>query len=42
MQNMFKNKGMKPTKKQALVEPKVSNLSIHSGCEYGHHQEQGY
>jgi hypothetical protein len=26
---MFKNKGMKPTKKQALVEPKVSNLSIH-------------
>jgi len=25
MQNMFKNKGVKPTKKQVVVEPKVSN-----------------
>jgi hypothetical protein len=23
MQNMFKNKGVKPTKKQVVVEPKV-------------------
>jgi hypothetical protein len=29
MQNMFKNKGVKPTEKQAMVEPKVSNPSIH-------------
>jgi hypothetical protein len=29
MQNMFKSKGMKPIKKQAMVEPKVSNPSIH-------------
>jgi hypothetical protein len=29
MQNMFKNKGMKPTYKQAMVEPKVSNPSVH-------------
>jgi hypothetical protein len=29
MQNMFKNKGMKPTNKQAVVEPKVSNPLIH-------------
>ncbi len=28
MQNMFKNKGVKPTKKQVLVDPKVSNLSV--------------
>jgi hypothetical protein len=26
---MFKNKGVKPTNKQAVVEPKVSNPSIH-------------
>jgi hypothetical protein len=26
MKNMFKNKGMKPTDKQVVVEPKVSNL----------------
>jgi hypothetical protein len=26
---MFKNKGMKPTKKQVVVEPKVSNPLIH-------------
>jgi hypothetical protein len=25
---MFKNKGVKPTKKQVLVDPKVSNLSV--------------
>ncbi len=29
MQNMFKNKGVKITKKQAMVEPKVANPSIH-------------
>ncbi len=29
MQNMFKNKGMKPIKKQVVVEPEVSNPSIH-------------
>jgi hypothetical protein len=29
MQNMFKNKGMKPTKKQIVVEPKVSNPLVH-------------
>jgi hypothetical protein len=29
MQNMFKNKRMKPTKKQVVVEPKVSNPLIH-------------
>ncbi len=27
--NMFKNKGAKPTEKQVVVEPKVSNPSIH-------------
>jgi hypothetical protein len=26
---MFKNKGAKPTEKQVVVEPKVSNPSIH-------------
>jgi len=26
---MLKNKGVKPTYKQAVVEPKVSNPSIH-------------
>jgi hypothetical protein len=26
---MFKNKGVKITKKQAMVEPKVANPSIH-------------
>jgi hypothetical protein len=26
---MFKNKGVKPIEKQVVVEPKVSNLSIH-------------
>ncbi len=25
MENMFKNKGMKPIDKQVMVEPKVSN-----------------
>ncbi len=29
MQNMFKNKGMKTTKKPCVMEPKVANLSIH-------------
>ncbi len=29
MHNMFKNKGVKTTKKQAMVEPKVANPSIH-------------
>jgi hypothetical protein len=29
MQTMFKNKGMKPTKKQVVVEPKVSNPFVH-------------
>jgi hypothetical protein len=29
MQNMFKSKGMKPTNKQVVVKPKVSNPSIH-------------
>ncbi len=40
MQNMFKNKGVKPTKKKVVVEPKVSRP--YGGCKYGHHQEQGY
>jgi hypothetical protein len=26
---MFKNKGMRPIEKQVVVEPKVSNPSIH-------------
>jgi hypothetical protein len=26
---MFKNKGMKPTHKQVVVEPKVSNPLVH-------------
>jgi hypothetical protein len=26
---MFKNKTMKPTNKQVVVEPKVSNPSVH-------------
>jgi hypothetical protein len=26
---MFKNKGVKPTKKQVVVEPKVSNPLVH-------------
>ncbi len=29
MHNMFKNKGVKLTEKQVVVEPKVSNPSIH-------------
>jgi hypothetical protein len=29
MQNMFKNKGMKPIKKRNVVEPNISNLSVH-------------
>jgi hypothetical protein len=29
MQNMFKSKGVKPTNKQFVVKPKVSNPSIH-------------
>ncbi len=29
MQNMFKNKGMKPIEKQVMLEPNVSNLAIH-------------
>ncbi len=29
MQNMFKNKGMKATKKQDVVKPKVSNPLVH-------------
>jgi hypothetical protein len=29
MHNIFKNKKMKPTNKQVVVEPKVSNPSIH-------------
>jgi len=29
MQNMFKNKGMKPTKKQNVVKPKISNPLVH-------------
>ncbi len=29
MQNMFKNKGVKSIKKKIVVEPKVSNPSIH-------------
>jgi hypothetical protein len=28
MHNMFKNKGMKATKKQVVVEPKVANPSV--------------
>jgi hypothetical protein len=29
MHNLFKNKGVKLTKRQVVVEPKVSNPSIH-------------
>jgi hypothetical protein len=29
MQNMFKNKGVKPTEKQTMVEPNVSNPLVH-------------
>ncbi len=29
MQNTFKNKGVKPTKKKIVVEPKVSNPLVH-------------
>jgi hypothetical protein len=29
MHNMFKNKGMKTTKKPYVVEPKVTNPSVH-------------
>ncbi len=29
MKNMFKNKIMKPIEKQVMVEPKVSNPSLH-------------
>jgi hypothetical protein len=29
MQNMFENKGVKPIDKQVVVEPKVSNPSVH-------------
>ncbi len=29
MQNMFKNKGVKTTDKQVVVEPKVANPSVH-------------
>ncbi len=29
MHNMFKNKGVKLTKKQVVVKPKVSNPSVH-------------
>ncbi len=29
MYNMFKNKGVKSIEKQVVVEPKVSNPSIH-------------
>jgi hypothetical protein len=29
MHNMFKNKGVKSTEKQVVVEPKISNPSIH-------------
>ncbi len=29
MQNMFKNKGVKPIEKQVVVEPKVSNPLVH-------------
>ncbi len=29
MQNMFKNKGVKPIGKQVTVQPKDSNFSIH-------------
>jgi len=43
MQNMCKNKGMKPIDKQVVVEPKVfKSFGPYGGCEYGHHQEQGY
>ncbi len=38
MQNMFKNKGVKTTKKQVVVQPKVTNpLVKYNGCQHGHH-----
>jgi hypothetical protein len=43
MHNMFKNKRVKSIEKQTVVEPKVSNPSIHMvDVTHGHHQEQGY
>jgi hypothetical protein len=43
MQNMFKNKGVKPTKKTSYGRTQgFKSFSPCGGCEYGHHQEQGY
>jgi hypothetical protein len=35
---MFKNKGMKQTNKQVVVE----SFNPYGGCDYGHHLKQGY
>jgi hypothetical protein len=40
MQNIFKNKRVKQIEKKVIVEPKVSNPSVH--IVHGHHQEQDY
>ncbi len=43
MHNMFKNKGMKPTKEIIYGRTQgFKSFSPYGGCEYGHHQEQGY
>jgi hypothetical protein len=44
MQNIFKNKGVKTTKKSYVVAHKVANPSLHmvDVNMHGHCQEQGY
>ncbi len=43
MQNMFKEKEVKTTKKPSMVEPKVTNPSIHIvDANMAITQEQGY
>ncbi len=39
MQNMFKNKRVKTTNKQLVVEPKVVNPSIRIRCQHGYHKK---
>ncbi len=43
MHNMFKNKRMKPTKETSCGRTQgFKSFNPYGGCEYGHHQEQGY
>ncbi len=40
MQNMFKNKGVKPTEKTSYGRTQgFKSFNPCGGCEYGHHQE---